>query len=68
MREETKNDLPQKLLVTRSEILNSNIGISKGDFAKAIRCRAITPVRTPGKKYAKYYRDDVIKVFCGQKT
>ena len=59
----TKINLPAKVLVTWSEILNSNLGITKDDLIKAIRCDAIKAVRTPGKTYAKYYRDDVIAAF-----
>ena len=55
--------LPKQVYVSRAEILTSSLGITKGDMRKAIESGVLKRRVFPGKKYGKYLRDDVVRVF-----
>jgi len=55
--------LPEKVFVTRGEVINGGFGISRKDFDKAIRAGALTKMVFPGRRYGKYRRDEVSMVF-----
>ena len=55
--------LPETVYVSRSEILKSDLGITSTDLRKAVDAGLLKKIAFPGRKYGKYFRDDVLQVF-----
>lgn len=54
--------LPNKIFLRRSEIL-SCADVTERTFRKAIKSGLIKKIVFPGGKYAKFRRDEVVRVF-----
>ena len=56
-------DLPEKAFLTRSDILNSNLGISRYDLDQMVAAGTLTRVYFGGaRKRSKYRRSELVKV------
>jgi len=56
-------DLPEKVFVTKKEILESNLGVTGYVLRKAVGCGALESERLPGCKNPRYRREEVLRVF-----
>ena len=56
-------NLPDRLFLTRGEILKSNLGITRRALSKAIDVGALEPHVWPGNKWQRFLREDVLRVF-----
>jgi len=55
--------LPDKVYLTRGEILKSNSGITRGALRTAIESNRLEVHRFPGNKWARFLREEVVVVF-----
>ena len=55
-------ELPETVFVSRKDIC-SWLGITKHDLAKAVKARLIHKCKLPRRKYGKYLRKEIIRVF-----
>ena len=57
-------DLPMEVYLRRGEILGSSCGITRRMLENAIAAGALKAHFFPGFRYAKYDREEVVKVFA----
>lgn len=62
-REETCMTLRQTVFVSRKDVLTAGIGITRKDFDKAVKSGELKRAVFPGRKYGKYERREVLRVF-----
>ena len=62
------SDLPKCLYIRASDVINSGLGITKRTFYKAVESGALPKHRFPGRKYAMYRREEVLRVFQLEKS
>jgi hypothetical protein len=55
-------DLPETVFVSRKDVCRY-FGITKYDLLKAVKARLIHQVKLPRRKYGKYLRAEVIRIF-----
>jgi hypothetical protein len=55
--------MTNSLLISRGEVLNGGLGISRYDLRKAEETGELQKVILPGRSYGKYRRSDIVRVF-----
>jgi hypothetical protein len=55
--------LPDKVMLTRADILNSKLGVTEHDFRRMRKAGVLVGHIVPGGVYRKYRRDAVCKLF-----
>jgi len=61
--EQIKPNLPDKVMLTRGDILNSNLGVTRRKLKAAVKSGAIRSVKTDGYKWAHYDKNEVLRAF-----
>lgn len=55
-------DLPNTTFLRQKDICRC-LGITKDDLAKVVKARLIHRIKLPRRKYGKYLRKEIIRVF-----
>jgi hypothetical protein len=55
-------ELPETVFVSRKDICRC-LGITKHDLVKAVKARLIHRIKLPRRKYGKYLRKEIVRVF-----